>query len=190
MSQTIDKPESVDAPTPDFKMDVAASKPVEQPDSGKSSPPDFNKDSLKQYIDSMQNIFGNLCSIMGETENEEDVDTTKVSGIFDDITSSLESIVGKDDAMFKNLKKDIKKMKKEMKQEAKDVKEEKKKKKKKRKKKAKKDSLVGGDAGEGESLVGGEAGEGESLVGGDAGEGESLVGGEAVQQTDSANDVE
>ena len=190
MSQTLDNPESVDAVTPDSKIDVAASKPVpvpvQEPDSVKSSPPDFNQDSLKQYIDSMQNIFGNLCSIMGETENEEDVDTNKVSGIFDDITSSLESIVGKDDAMFKNLKKDIKKMKKEMKQEAKDVKEEKKKKKKKKKKrKAKKDSLVGGEAGEGESLVGGE---GNDAV--EAGEGDSLVGGEAVEQTDSANDVE
>lgn len=111
-----------------------------QPDSPNNSnpPQDINQESLKQYINSMQDIFGNLCSIMGDTENEKDIDTTKVSGVFDDISKSLESIVGKDDAMFKNLKKDIKKMKKEMKKVDPDSADGEKKKKKKKKKKSEK----------------------------------------------------
>ena len=88
----------------------------------------MNDETMKNYMNSMQNIFGNLCEIIGETEKKENINTTKVSNIFDNITDTLETIVGKDDTMFKNLKKDIKKMKKEIKTE------EKKKKKKKKKK--------------------------------------------------------
>merc|ERR1712224_139693 len=79
----------------------------------------FDPRNLQEYISSMQDIFGNLCDIMSEADknNKEEIDTDKVSGVFEKIAGSLEKMVGKDDKMYQTLEKDIKKMKKELKKE-------------------------------------------------------------------------